>query len=65
MSTHITVRVSDAAIQSALLRLHDAARAQAAGNAGTAADLALVAVSDLFGAAAAVAVMGEVEDAAA
>lgn len=56
-----TVRVSDAALESALLRLQDAARIQADGHADVAAEMALVAVSDLFGTGAAVAVLGEVE----
>ena len=56
-----TVRVSAAALESALLRLQDAARIQADGHADVAAEMALVAVSDLFGAPAACAVMEEVE----
>lgn len=59
--TRTTVRVSDAALESALLRLQDAARIQADGHADVAAEMALVAVSDLFGAPAACAVMEEVE----
>ena len=59
--TRTTIRVSTAALESALLRLQDAQRIQADGHPGTAAELALVAVSDLFGAPAACAVMEEVE----
>jgi hypothetical protein len=61
MNARTTVRVSDAALESALLRLQDAARIQADGHPAAAAELAIVAVSDLFGAPAACAVMEEVE----
>jgi hypothetical protein len=61
MNARTTVRISTAALESALLRLQDAARIQADGHPAAAAELALVAVSDLFGAPAACAVMEEVE----